>query len=373
MNRLPLAFAAVFLAAFPVWADDPAPETPQAESTEDLSLADQLKADPNNVDTINKYMIANLGELRALVSSDPEKASTLLKEMDELINSLEADNARAKSLLGQAKRVIGAYGTQVEAALTSIEDLTSALEENADDVKKISMYILKVQQTVTGLVDAEPKKAGEQLKAAKEFLASIKEKATTDEAKRAVDGSSRAFARVESTLRQAELIGMDAAPLDNVEGWTNGSPLTDADLKGKVVLLDFWAIWCGPCVATFPHLIEWHEKYSDKGLEIIGLTRYYGYKWDEEAGKTVQARGEEVKPEQEQEAMQKFVEEKGLHHRIAFQTDRALSEYYAVTGIPHVVVIDREGKVRLIRVGSGEKNAQDVEAMIQELIASGGA
>ena len=178
----------------------------------------------------------------------------------------------------------------------------------------------------------------------------------------------------------------------DVEGWVNGSPLTDADLKGKVVLLDFWAIWCGPCVSTFPHLIEWHEKYADKGLVMIGLTRYYGYEWDEEAGKAVRSRRKvtpkpeteaapeqeqeitpEQKQEQEQEALLKYAEGKGLHHRIAFQKDRTLSDYYAVTGIPHVVVIGREGKVRLIRIGSGEKNAQDIEAMIQELIGAGGA
>jgi hypothetical protein len=121
-------------------------------------------------------------------------------------------------------------------------------------------------------------------------------------------------------------------------------------------------------------LIEWHEKYADKGLVMVGLTRYYGYKWDGEAGRAVRTRGEEAAtPEQEQEAMLKFVEDKGLHHRIAFQKDRVLSDFYAVTGIPHVVVIDREGKIRLIRIGSGEENAQAIDAMIQELISEGSA
>ena len=70
--------------------------------------------------------------------------------------------------------------------------------------------------------------------------------------------------------------------------------------------------------------------------------------------------------------MLKYAEGKGLHHRIAFQKDRAMSDYYAVTGIPHIVVIGREGKIRLIRIGSGEKNAQDIGAMIAELIGAGG-
>jgi hypothetical protein len=65
----------------------------------------------------------------------------------------------------------------------------------------------------------------------------------------------------------------------------------------------------------------------------------------------------------------KFAEHHNLHHRFAIQKDRTLAEFYAVSGIPHVVLIDREGKVRLIRVGSGEKNAQDISEMLEKLIA----
>jgi len=61
-----------------------------------------------------------------------------------------------------------------------------------------------------------------------------------------------------------------------------------------------------------------------------------------------------------------------LHHRFAIQKDKALAEYYAVSGIPHVVLIDREGKIRLIRVGSGDKNAKDIGEMLEKLVASGG-
>jgi hypothetical protein len=118
-------------------------------------------------------------------------------------------------------------------------------------------------------------------------------------------------------------------------------------------------------------LREWHEKYADKGLVIIGLTDYHNFKWDEEADRAVPAQNEEVPPDQEREMLAKFAEQYELDHRIGVQTDSTLSDYYAVSGIPHVVLIDRSGKIRMYKVGSGEEAAKAIEEMIRKLIAEG--
>ncbi len=377
MIRLHYVFAIALLFASTAWADDPptpdAPETDAAETSDDtkpLSPAEQLEADPNSIAAINAYMSNSLRQIMPMMSTNPDEAETQLESMASLLGSLEPENEAAKRLLQRAVGAVDFYKQRLAIARVTMEELETRLKENPDDAKTIATYIAKVQQEAGPLARSEPEKADAILKAAKELLADVKEKAESEEAKKACDRAESSFARLESSiaagLKLIQLIGSDAAPLD-VEGWVNGTPLTDADLKGKVVLLDFWAIWCGPCVSTFPHLIEWHEKYADKGLVMIGLTRYYKYAWDEETGQ-VKRSSDPVPPEQEQEAMAKYCESKGLLHRIAFQKDRTLSDYYAVTGIPHVVVIDREGKVQLIRVGSGEKNAQDIEAKIEELI-----
>ena len=71
--------------------------------------------------------------------------------------------------------------------------------------------------------------------------------------------------------RIAQLYGKPAPELRQIKGWKNGGPVKLADLRGKVVILDFWGYWCGPCLAAMPELMKLHDKYADKGLVIIGV------------------------------------------------------------------------------------------------------
>ncbi len=173
--------------------------------------------------------------------------------------------------------------------------------------------------------------------------------------------------RVKAEQARAELIGKPGFPLE-VDAWVNGSPLPAEQLSGKVVLLDFWAVWCGPCVATFPHLRDWHAKYEEDGLVIIGLTKYYRYGWDSEKEKPKRIEG--ISSEEEQEALARFAQHHELTHPIGIMpADSTLSQQYHVTGIPQAVLIDRQGKIRLIRVGSGQQIAQDIERTMTQLLA----
>ncbi len=357
---------------FATAAETAEPKTPAAEPAKPLT--EQLKEKPDDRSLFDKYMYKNLGEIRSLIATDPDEAEKQLAEMKEFIESLKPETAAGKSIVARGQQAVQYYGSQVELGRVTLEDLAGKLAENPDDTKSISMYGSKLRGAVAPLTRSEPDKAEKMLNDAKKLLAATKEKALQDATKKAIDGIEGSFARLEQGIetgkKLAALVGADATPLA-VEAWVNGDPLTDADLKGKVVLLDFWSIWCGPCIATFPHLREWHEKYADKGLVIIGLTSYYNYKWDDQSGRPKRVTGsEKVPPEQEQEMLTKFAEHHNLHHRFAIQKGRAMSEYYAVSGIPHVVLIDREGKIQLLRVGSGEKNAKDVAEMIEKLIAA---
>ena len=107
----------------------------------------------------------------------------------------------------------------------------------------------------------------------------------------------------------------------------DGQMLSLADLRGKVVLVDFWASWCGPCRASFPWMREFYKKYHDKGVEILGVS----------VDDDVKAWGKAVDTEKLP----------WLHVRDAKLPNgkRAASDLYDVTGIPHLVLIDREGKI----------------------------
>jgi thiol-disulfide isomerase/thioredoxin len=336
----------------------------------ELSLAEQSKKSPDDTKVLNSYMSEQVSKIRGLLSTDPDAAEKLLKQLQEALDGLEPTQPQAKTLLARMKAFSKSYQGQIDLARVTLEAIQKKLQSDPSDQKELSNFTSKAMSEISPLARAEPEKAEKKLKAAKDFLSKLAEKAEGEDVKNRIKQATTSFARLERTIeggkKLAALIGKDAAPLA-VEAWANGKPLTEADLKGKVVLLDFWAVWCGPCIATFPHLREWHEEYAEKGLVIIGLTRYYNYKWDDEAGRATRSQ-EPVAKEDENKTLDKFAEQHDLHHVFGIQSERTLSDYYAVSGIPHVVLIDREGKVRLIRVGSGEANAKAIGDMLKKLI-----
>ena len=244
---------------------------------------------------------------------------------------------------------------------TAAEKLTTDPNSQAN----IRAYINGELGRIRPIAKSDDAKAVKEYDKVLEFLATIK---PDDEAAKKLLESGVEY--VERSRRILTLVGQDAESLEaaKIVAWVNGTPLTDADLKGKVVFLDFWAVWCGPCIATFPHLREWQEKYGEKGLTIVGLTRYYDYKWNDDTQKPQRATGG-VTPEEEQEMLKKFATFHSLKHRFAIQgEDSTLSEFFGVTGIPHVAVIDQQNKVRLMRVGSGPANAEAISKLLAELL-----
>jgi thiol-disulfide isomerase/thioredoxin len=371
MSRLiPLMAVAALVAINSAGAKDAAPLGPPAATLE------QVQQNPADAKIFNKYMGGQFREINYLAEENPDAASKKLDEFAATLGKLELTD-EAKQAQERARLSIKVYRDRIELDKVTLAEVEKALLENPDDAEALRRWQSKGINELAGLAYSRPDEAEARLAATKEFVAKVSAAAKDEATKRKLDalvGDRGTLSRMESTIARTRdlmsLVGKDAAPLV-AKTWVNGAPVSDADLKGKVVLLDFWAIWCGPCINTFPHLREWNEKYADKGLVMIGVTTFYDYKWDDAEGYCARAaKDEKVTPEQELSMLEKFADYYQLEHRFAVtdRENRELSQYYQVSGIPHVVVIDQQGKIRMIRVGSGKQNADDIGGLLAELL-----
>ncbi len=127
--------------------------------------------------------------------------------------------------------------------------------------------------------------------------------------------------------------------------WTlqdiNGKTVTLAELKGKVVVLDFWATWCGPCRMEIPGYIEMTKKYAADGLVIVGAS-------------TDQGGPEVVKP---------FADKMGINYLLVMADEATVVAYGANEAIPTTIIIDREGQVRHRKVGAEEPSEYEPKVL----------
>ncbi len=125
-----------------------------------------------------------------------------------------------------------------------------------------------------------------------------------------------------------------------------GQKLDLADYKGKVVLLDFWATWCGPCRTEIPEFVELQDRYRDRGLQIIGISVDDGPK-----------------------PVRKFYEQHKMNYPVAMCDSKTRRDYGGLSGVPTTLLIGREGRVYAKVVGA-LADVTSFEGTIKTLLAA---
>jgi len=128
-------------------------------------------------------------------------------------------------------------------------------------------------------------------------------------------------------------------------------------LRGRVVLLDFWALWCAPCHAALPHIKERQEEYRERGLSVEALTQYRN---------TVDNRP--ARTPQEVAQLRQFKRAARLPFGFAVADTPETAVDYGVRTIPVAVLIDRRGVVRFLNVGANETDIEELRQMIVKLL-----
>src|SRR5687768_17176002 len=130
-----------------------------------------------------------------------------------------------------------------------------------------------------------------------------------------------------------------------------GGRVSLASLKGKVVVLDMWATWCGPCIAEMPHYAEFAKKNQPRGVEVVGIVFASG----------------------EPQEVQDFVREHRIAYRQLLGPDELLDSYGANSGFPTTFVIDAAGMIKLKLIGAVPQKFEKLQKAVDEALVARGA
>jgi len=124
----------------------------------------------------------------------------------------------------------------------------------------------------------------------------------------------------------------------------DGQEIVLSQLKGKVVLLDFWATWCGPCREAIPHLIQLYKAYRENGFEVVGMSLDKG----------------------DGEVVRNFAKSMDIPYPIVMATEEVVRNY-RVTSIPTTFIIDKEGTIRQRITGFNSTISQQMTSQVTDL------
>lgn len=344
-------------------ADNPAAEKAQTSR----SIIVVIAAKQKNFDEANKilaeYLKAGPAKLSERSRMESELAKAYLAEKNFAKAAPHAEEAyiAAKTIVQDAAARGGLDETldagmlvfESYKAAGNIMEADNALDEmrkTAASIGSASLYFYAADKLIAYQIET-----GRKPLAMQTYLTSLINAGKDLPAKPSQD---EVVKRLKKREKHYKLLRETAPELPIVDQWFPGTPQTLAALRGKVVLLDFWAMWCGPCFDAFPVLTEMHRDQAGEGLVILGFTRYYGM-----------AEGFPVDNPNEIAALKRFKRKHDLPYDFVVTKDQAIQRAYGATDLPTAVLIDRKGVIRYIETGTNPSRLVEMREMMLKLLA----
>jgi thiol-disulfide isomerase/thioredoxin len=158
-----------------------------------------------------------------------------------------------------------------------------------------------------------------------------------------------AAAEARNTTASTTKPAVDTSQLKLAPAWElydlEGKVVRSSDLEGKVVLVDFWATWCGPCKRSIPHLIKLHEEYADQGVVVLGVSL------------------DRADP---QKVVKPFVALNNINYQVLMGNMKIQQDFGGVRGIPTAFIISQDGKIyrKLVGLRPKEHYEEPIKALL---------
>lgn len=345
---------------------DPAspPERVQtARSISIVALAKQGNTEPAE-GLLSDYRKAGGSKLTeaARIGAELAKAYQLKKDFRRMAPHALAAYDASKSLLQEASSRARGLDEILDAAMLVYEAFRDSEEQKRADaaldemrataalVQSPTFYYYAVDQKIKYMIETGRKAQ------ALAFYDALKTTVLKELSVKTAQND--VLTRLKKRERHYQLLGEIAPDMPDIDQWFPGTPKSFTELKGKVILLDFWATWCGPCFEAFPHLIEWHDQFARDGLVILGVTRYYGVNG-----------GMPPEMPEEVEQLKLFRQKQKLPYDFVVGKGQGIQLLYGGTVLPTAVLIDRKGVIRYIESGTSPLRLNQMREVLLKLMA----